>query len=297
MSADGIQNLPDSPEQVEDCYRDRVTMPPVGAQTLRRRAEHFASGARFGLREPGAMQRLHNATKDLRSVPRLSSLLPKVLEGALSLTGADFGNIQILDPATGSLKIVTHAGFSPEFLGYFAVVDDDHAACGRAARQGAQIVIADVHTDPGFAPHREIAAAAGFRAVQSTPLADYAGRLLGVVSTHFRRPHRPSERDLRIMELYGDFAGEAVTRHLGTSSQHPSDPISRALISALLDPARARQANVSVPFELWVMGQMTASFARRTAGLTSDKDVRSSPTLMDSRHRSSDPTARQSPAG
>jgi hypothetical protein len=67
------------------------------------------------------------------------------------------------------------------------------------------------------------------------------------------------------MELYGDFAGEAVTRHLGTSSQHPSDPISRALISALLDPARARQTNVSVPFELWVMGQMTASFARRTS--------------------------------
>lgn len=264
MSANGIQNLPDSPDQVGDCYRDRVMMSPVSTQTLRRRAEHFASGARFGLREPGAMQRLHTATKDLRSVPRLSSLLPKVLKGALSLTGADFGNIQILDPATGSLKIVTHVGFSSEFLDYFAVVDD-HAACGRAARQGAQIVIADVHTDPGFAPHREIAAAAGFRAVQSTPLADYTGRLIGVVSTHFRRPHRPSERDLRIMELYGDFAGEAVTRHLGISSQHPSDPISRALISALLDPARARQTNVSVPFELWVMGQMTASFARRTS--------------------------------
>lgn len=111
MSANGIQNLPDSSDQVGDCYRDRVMMSPVSTQTLRRRAEHFTSGARFGLKEPGAMQRLHNATKDLRSVPRLSSLLPKVLEGALSLIGADFGNIQILDPATGSLKIVTHAGF------------------------------------------------------------------------------------------------------------------------------------------------------------------------------------------
>jgi len=268
MSANGIQNLPELLEQAGDGYRNPVTLSPVCTQTLRRRAEHFASGARFGLREPGAMQRLHDATKDLRSVPRLSSLLPKVLEGALSLTGADFGNIQILDPATGSLKIVTHAGFSPEFLGYFAVVHDDHAACGRAARQGAQVVIADIHTDPDFAPHREIAAAAGFRAVQSTPLSDYAGHLIGMVSTHFRRPHRPPERDLRIMELYGDFAGEALTRHLGTSAQHPSDPISRALVSALLDPARARPANVSVPFELWVMSQMTASFARRTSGPT-----------------------------
>ena len=35
------------------------------------------------------------------------------------------------------------------------------------------------------------------------------------------------------------------------------------MVSALLDPARVREANVSVPFELWVMGQMAASFARQ----------------------------------
>jgi hypothetical protein len=34
-----------------------------------------------------------------------------------------------------------------------------------------------------------------------------------MVSTHFQRPHRPSDRDLRIMELYADFAGEALTAH------------------------------------------------------------------------------------
>jgi hypothetical protein len=85
-----------------------------------------------------------------------------------------------------------------------------------------------------------------------------------MVSTHFQRPHRPSDRDLRVMELYADFAGDAVTRHLGLPSGHdPGDPVGRAVISARLDPAQARQANVSVPFELWVMGQMTASLARR----------------------------------
>jgi GAF domain-containing protein len=113
-------------------------------------------------------------------------------------------------PATGSLLLVTQAGFGPECLGYFAVVEDVHSMCGRAARQGAQTAVADVRADPGFTPHREIAAATGFRAVQSTPLADYAGHLIGMVSTHFQRPHRPSDRDLRIMELYADFADEAL---------------------------------------------------------------------------------------
>jgi putative methionine-R-sulfoxide reductase with GAF domain len=34
------------------------------------------------------------------------------------------------------------------------------SVCGRAARRCAQTVVADVRSDPGFAPHREIAAAA-----------------------------------------------------------------------------------------------------------------------------------------
>ena len=151
---------------------------------------------------------------NLRDCPRLDALLPQVLVGALALTGADFGNVQLLDPASGALVLVTQSGFGPEFTEYFAVVEDAHSACGRAARDCAQTVIADVMTDPGFAPHREIAAAAGFRAVQSTPLTDSGGRLVGMVSTHWRRPGRPPGRDMRVMELFGDLAGEAVARHM-----------------------------------------------------------------------------------
>jgi len=69
----------------------------------------------------------------------------------------------------------------------------------------------DVNADAGFARHGDIAASAGVCAAQSTPLVEYAGRLIGMVSTHFRRPDHPSARDLRVMELYADFAGEAVS--------------------------------------------------------------------------------------
>lgn len=233
---------------------------------LARRADHFASSAHFGLHDSAAMRRLHDLTKDLRTVPRLGDLLPKILAGALSLMKADLGNIRIIDPATGSLKIVTQAGFGQEFLEYFAVVGNgDGSVCARAAQQAAQTVVTDVRADPDFAPHREIAAAFGFRAVQSTPLVDYAGHLIGMVSTHFRRPHRPSDRELRIMELYGDLAGEAVTRRLGISRQHdPGDP----LTSALLNGGHARQASASVPFELWVMGRWPRASPGATAGVT-----------------------------
>jgi GAF domain-containing protein len=268
MTTNGIENIPESLEQAQAAYGAALTgalgMRALGQNSPSWRAEHFAASVRFGLAEPDEMARLHGLTKDLRTIPQLSSLLPQVLDGLMSLTGADHGNIQLLDPTTGMLRLVTQAGFGPEFLDYFAVVGGENGSvCGRAARQCAQIVITDVRADPDFAPHREIAAASRFRGVQSTPLIDYAGHLIGMVSTHYQRPHRPSDRDLRLIELYADFAGEAVSRHLG-ATRDPGDPVGRAVVSALLDPARVREATVSVQFELWVMGQMAASLARRT---------------------------------
>ena len=228
MFAGKSQNLPEVPEQAPAVYRGSAAqLPPAGGQVLARQAGHFAAAMRFSLDQPEALQRLHKVTGGLGGLSSLGSLLPPVLAGALWLTGADFGNIQLLDPATRSLRIVTQSGFGPEFLDYFAVVDDGHSACGRAAQAGAQAVIADVTADPGFAPHRDIAAASGFRAVQSTPLVDHAGRLIGMVSTHFRRPHRPAGTDLQIMELYGDFAGEALAWYLGApAGDGPGAPVS-----------------------------------------------------------------------
>ncbi|MEA3157770.1 MAG: hypothetical protein QOK44_5359, partial [Betaproteobacteria bacterium] len=74
------------------------------------------------------------------------------------------------------------------------------------------IIIEDVLLDPAFAPHRASAASAGFRAVQSTPLFSRSGEPLGMISTHFRQPHRPSERELRITDLYARQAAEVIER-------------------------------------------------------------------------------------
>lgn len=235
------RNLSGPLEQAEAAYRDAARqMPPVSAEMLARRAGHFAAGIRLLLDEPQAARRLHRLTGSLRDASSLSVLLPRVLDGALSLMRADFGNVQLRDPVAGSLRIVTKSGFDSRFLDYFAVVEDDRSPCGRAAREGAQVVITDVTVDPGFAPHLEIAAASGFRAVQSTPLADYAGRLVGIVSTHFRRAHRPAGLDLRIMELYADFAGQAIAGRLGLPGGDLVDPVGRAMISTLLDPGDAQ---------------------------------------------------------
>ena len=208
-------NLPRRVEQVEANYRGKASVPsPADARAAARRAGHLSWFIRLSLDEPEAMRHMQGLAGELRNNRKLDALLPQILDGALALTGADFGSVQLLDPASGALVIVTQSGFGSEFTDHFANVGDEHSASGRAARDFAQTVIADVTTDPGFAPHRAIAAAAGFRAVQSTPLADSGGRLVGVVSTHWRRPGRPPGRDMRMLELFGGVAGEAVARRL-----------------------------------------------------------------------------------
>ena len=136
---------------------------------------------------------------------------------------------------SGLLRIVTQFGFGSRFIDHFAVVEDDNSACGRAAAECAQVVVADVDTDPGFAPHREIAASSGFRSVQSTPLVAPSGRLIGMISTHFRHRHRPPAHDLRMMEQHARLAAQAIQGRLGVLDAEPGGgPLADILLSGLL---------------------------------------------------------------
>ena len=160
---------------------------------------------------PQAVQVLQETLRDSSAAPTLGALLEEVLDFALTLLHAERGNVQLADPATGELRIAAQRGFGPEFMEYFAAVTDDGSACGRAARQHAQVVISDVTTDPGFAPHQEIALASGFRAVQSTPLVNRAGHLVGMLSTHYPRPTTPAREDLQIVSRFGTLVGENLS--------------------------------------------------------------------------------------
>jgi GAF domain-containing protein len=48
--------------------------------------------------------------------------------------------------------------------------------------------------------------------LDSTPLFNRSGKFLGVLSTHFRRPHRPPLRQLRFTDLYARYAADIIER-------------------------------------------------------------------------------------
>ena len=206
-------------ERAEAAHRKSAArLRACGQEDRARQVERSAAWARFDLDEPLVAQQLYLGAARLRYIRRLEPLAGQALEKVLSLARADRGNVQLADPASGALRIIAQHGFDAEFLDHFTVVDDDRSVCGRAARRGAQLIIADVINDPGFEPHRDIAAASGFRAVQSTPLVDKAGRVVGVVSTHYPRPYAPSDRDMRIIKRYADLVGQVLASRAGAVS-------------------------------------------------------------------------------
>jgi len=56
-----------------------------------------------------------------------------------------------------------------------------------------------------------IAVSSGFQSVQSTPLIDQTGPLVGMISTHYPLPYRPPDRDLWIIRQFGRLVGAAIT--------------------------------------------------------------------------------------
>jgi GAF domain-containing protein len=144
----------------------------------------------------------------------LQSVLDCLLSRSLEITGADLGNIQLMDWKTGYLTIAAQYGFNSEFLSFFRRVKaEDGSACGRALRQRRTILIEDVLLDQEFARCRDIVLQAGVRAVQSTPLISSSGAFMGVLSTHFPGPHRPSHREMCAIKEASVSTADAIIQH------------------------------------------------------------------------------------
>ncbi len=159
------------------------------------------------------MRDLYDSSTRLLSAPDLRSALDDILESSLRLSQADFGHVQLYDAERHLLEIVAQRGFQKEHLDLIqSVADDDNTAVGRAIRSHERCFIEDIEQDAAYASYRQMAAAVGFRSVQSTPFIDRDGRLLGALSTYFRGPRRPAGVDLRTLDLYARLATDFIVR-------------------------------------------------------------------------------------
>jgi two-component system CheB/CheR fusion protein len=141
--------------------------------------------------------------------------LEEILATALWIADADKGNIQLYDDVSGTLDLVVHRGLPPRFVQFFEHVGgDDAATCGASFRTGERVAAEDVTTSPVFAgqPALDVLLDAGIRAVQSTPLRSSHGVIIGMISTHWSRPHRLDERAGRLLDILAQQTADYLER-------------------------------------------------------------------------------------
>jgi GAF domain-containing protein len=162
------------------------------------------------------MRRLYELGAQLWKESELEPLLRQVLEAFMTLLRADKGNVQLYDESRDLLTIAVASGFNAQFLDQFkTVTGKSGSVCAAAIDRRARVLVADLAGSPEFPELRTVAATHGFAAVQSTPLFAHDSRLLGMLSTHWVQPHQPTERELRLLDLYAQFAERAIERLRG----------------------------------------------------------------------------------
>jgi two-component sensor histidine kinase len=178
----------------------------------RSRSEGLAASVTADLHHMTRLNELGNLL--VREGKDINKCLGEILDAAIAIADAKKGNIQLYDLDSDALILTAQRGFHDFFLRYFKEVRNDATACATAMRSREQIVVEDVTNSEIFSgqPSRNVLLAEDVRAVISTPLAGSTGVLLGMVSVHFDRPHRPNEQQSRLLNLLVRQAADYLER-------------------------------------------------------------------------------------
>ena len=190
------------------------------------------------------LRRLHEMAVRLTGNLDVESVLREVLQAAIAVPGRTQGLLSLCEPERPGLALAVQAGFPREFLDEIRHVPPGGGACGTAFAERRQVVVEDVTTDPVFASYRAAAEHAGFRSCHSTPLFTRRGDIVGVLSVFFPGPRRPSERELRLMDLHARVAADAIENaRLHQRLQQELEDRKRSLAREHIARAEAESAN------------------------------------------------------
>ncbi len=148
----------------------------------------------------------------------IDTLYSRITEAALTIMQSDFASMQMYYPErgkAGQLHMLASSGLSREGRDFWAWVDADAGTtCAVAMRTGKRFISSDMYNCEYVVntPDHEMFVRAGVLAAQSTPLFSRSGKLLGMISTHWKRHHMPSDRDLNLLDILARQAADLIER-------------------------------------------------------------------------------------
>jgi len=216
--------------------RDITRAKQVEAE-LRQREQRLA-------REVSGVMTLQSISTRLISESTPESLYTQILGAAMELMASDCASVQVLAADRTSLKLLAWKNFHPDSAAFWErVTTGAVSTCSQALRDHARVVVADVEACDFMAgtPDLQEYRRSGIRAVQSTPLRSRSGRPLGILSTHWRTPHTPTDDDFSFFDVLARQASDLIERTLTEEALRDSE-------------ARFRLIANTAPVMIWMSG-------------------------------------------
>jgi PAS domain S-box-containing protein len=164
------------------------------------------------------------------------ALYAKIVDAIAAIIRSDFATMQVLYPERGlegELRLLASRGLTPEGAKVWEWVRfDTDSTCGQVLRTGKRAISPNVETCDFLAGTGGMAALldAGIRAAQSTPLVSRSGKMLGMISSHWRTPHAPTERDLRLLDILARQAADLLGRRQADEALREANAVCMKLL-------------------------------------------------------------------
>lgn len=205
---DAVQKLQEVGKAKDQAHKELQ----CAAAALRENQEHLA-------KELAASQQLQAASASLIEGGDSEALYQKIVDAAVAIMQSDFASLQTFYPERGSggeLRLLAFRGFNPEAARFWEWVRPaSKCTCGVALQRGERVIVPDIEACDFMAGGDDLKAyrETGIRAIQSTPLLSRDGRLLGMISTHWRTVHKPADSELRAFDVLARQAADLLERN------------------------------------------------------------------------------------
>ena len=172
---------------------------------------------------------LQEISSELIHEQHVEGLYQKIVSAAMALMRSDWATMQQFYSdalSIGGLGLLASRGFEPEAIeGWQWVGLDAATTCAAAAKMGQRVIVPNFEECAFMAgtPELEAHLRGGIRAAQSTPLITRSGEIVGMITTHWRNPHYPSERQLHLLDVLARQAADLLERSQRESELRESE--------------------------------------------------------------------------
>lgn len=179
---------------------------------------------------------LQSISRELIQEDNVNKLYERIIEVAMRGMKSDYATMQMLhieNSGEEKLELLAYIGLTQESASFWKWVNtrDSGSSSGEALRKKERVIVPNVEEESFMKGTKDIRTYLenGIKAVQSTPLYSRNGNILGMISTHWKNPYEPSERELRFIDVLARQAADLIEQKQSKENLKESEEKYRTL--------------------------------------------------------------------